>query len=123
MGLTEEHIATLRAAIDRIVPADEWPSASQAGVLEFLVRLVATEGFEEFYASGLEDLNSLCMARCGVPFTAAGDREQDGLLRSADALFIESLATQTIEGYYANPENGGNREGIAWKMIGYEVTA
>jgi hypothetical protein len=28
----------------------------------------------------------------------------------------------SAEGFYSDPGNGGNRDNIAWKMIGFEVT-
>jgi len=43
-SLTDLQMRTLAAAIDRIVPADDFPSATQAGCIEFLLRLIALEG-------------------------------------------------------------------------------
>ncbi len=37
--------------------------------------------------------------------------------------FFRLLVQHAMEGFYADPGNGGNRDGIAWQMIGYKVTA
>ena len=37
--------------------------------------------------------------------------------------FFRLLITHVMEGFYADPGNGGNRNGIAWQMLGYKVTA
>ena len=31
------------------------------------------------------------------------------------------IVEHCAEGFYSNPENGGNKDGIAWEMIGFEV--
>lgn len=123
--LSESHLAILTAAIDRIVPADDWPSASQAGVVEFLRRLIAAEGLHGTYARGLDDIEKTAHRCFADSFThLPGDRQDEVLARcESEGTFFALFANQTIEGYYANPENGGNREGIAWEMVGFQVTA
>ena len=37
--------------------------------------------------------------------------------------FFRLLVEQTMEGFYADPGNGGNKGGVSWEMIGYRVTA
>jgi gluconate 2-dehydrogenase gamma chain len=32
------------------------------------------------------------------------------------------LVNHTMEGFYSDPGNGGNRDAVSWKMIGFEVT-
>ncbi|AIE85686.1 gluconate 2-dehydrogenase subunit 3 family protein [Fimbriimonas ginsengisoli] len=113
MELSEAHWSTLAAVVDRIVPADEWPSATQVGVLEFLRHLIAEQGLEARYAEGLTEL--------GDSFAALNPGRQDALLLQWS--LIDLVASQTIEGYYADPGNGGNRGGVAWQMVGFKVTA
>ena len=33
--------------------------------------------------------------------------------------FFEALLTITMEGFFADPIYGGNRNKVAWKMVGY----
>ena len=83
------------------------------------------------YQMGLEALN----AEAQTLFAALSPERQDAVLRDVEAgrvrtdwredpaAFFRLLLEQTMEGFYADPGNGGNRSGIAWDMIGYRVTA
>jgi gluconate 2-dehydrogenase gamma chain len=35
------------------------------------------------------------------------------------AIFFETLLANTIEGYFADPSYGGNRDMVGWRMIGF----
>jgi hypothetical protein len=125
--LTELQLRTLVAAIDRIVPADDFPSASQAGCDNFLVRLIELEQLVETYRTGLDGLDTAAM-KSGKSFAECSVAQQDEILEEshrAEAMgaFVDLLVQQTIEGYYADPGNGGNRGGISWEMVGFKVTA
>ncbi len=118
----------LRAIIDRIIPADDFPSASEAGVLDFLQRIIALESLQETYDDGLVAIE-LEAQKSGKAFCDLSPTGQDHLLHELEKSddpkirrFIEVLVRQTVEGYYSDPGNGGNREGIAWDMVGFRVT-
>lgn len=116
MPLRQEHLVILRAAVDRIIPADDYPSASQAGVLEFLTALIESEGLVDRYEAGISGL--------GIDFAELNEANQDQLLKQLpDQTFLELLIRQTMEGYYSNSGKGSNHDGVAWKMLGFEVTA
>ena len=127
--LTEPQTQTLQAAVNRIVPADDYPNAWDAGAGEFFRRLFAREPrFLPAYQAGLEALEAAAEASADTPFAAQGADAQDGLLRWFEAAedtaaFFRLLVEQTLESYYADPGNGGNRNGVGWDMIGYKVTA
>jgi gluconate 2-dehydrogenase gamma chain len=122
--MTENQRATLTAAIDRIVPRDDFPSASEAGVLDFLDRLIVLEGLASTYEVGLHAIDQQARDLVGKPFVDLSDAEQDAVLQSMeDTPFFRLLAEQTVEGYYADPGNGGNRDAVAWEMVGFRVTA
>lgn len=64
----------------------------------------------------------------GASFAALGAEAQDTLLHQLEAgaetvAFFRLLVEQTLESFYADPGNGGNRNGVSWDMIGYKVTA
>ena len=127
--LTDPQTQTLQAAVDRIVPADDYPSAWDAGVGEFFRRLFAREPrFLPVYQAGLDALDAAAEASADAPFAALDAATQDALLRWFEAAedtaaFFRLLVEQTLEGYYADPGSGGNLKGIGWEMIGYRVTA
>ena len=37
------------------------------------------------------------------------------------AEFFRNVIEHVMEGYYSDPGNGGNRDSIAWRMIGFEA--
>ena len=131
-SLTHVQLRTLKAAIDRMVPADDFPSASDAGCVDFLLRLIDLENLGETYSAGLDGLESDAIKK-GKSFADLTFEEQDSLLakcqtvkkratwQTSPKLFVDLLARQTIEGYYSDPGNGGNRGAVSWKMIGFEV--
>ena len=84
--------------------------------MEFLIPLLDSEGLLGVYEENLSKLSE--------DFLSLSDSAQDeSMRRYFTTPFLELVARQTIEGYYANPENGGNKDGVAWQMIGFEVTA
>ncbi len=127
--LTEPQIQILQAAVNRIIPADDYPNAWDAGAVEFFHRLFKREPrFLPVYQTGLEALEAAAEASADMPFAALDAAAQDGLLRWFEAAedtaaFFRLLVEQTLESYYADPGNGGNLNGVAWDMIGYKVTA
>ncbi len=133
--LTDPQIQTLRAAVDRIIPEDDYPGAWGAGVGEYLGRQM--HGNPQFprdiYRAGLDALDVEAQLQTGEPFCALSAAAQDDLLAQIEigrvvsswqvdpAAFFAFLVHYTMEGYYSDPDNGGNQDGIAWKMIGFEV--
>ena len=115
--LSETQISVLKAAVNRIIPADDFPSGWDAGADNFFAHLLTME--PQFLFTYRQGLN-LPEAEL---FISAGPEEQDFQLTRFEASFFTLLVSQTMEGFYADPGNGGNKDGIAWKMIGFEVTA
>lgn len=136
LPLTELQAETLRAAVDRILPADDAPSGWEAGVGDYFAHLLTREPQFLFPTQqGLDALEGEARAAEGAGFAALTPHTQDALLTRAEAGdvrtdwpvpavgFFRRLVSQAMEGYYADPGNGGNKDGVAWKMIGYRVTA
>jgi choline dehydrogenase-like flavoprotein len=122
----------LEAVADRIIPEDAWPSATDAGVLTYLERRadedVAT--WIDLVEPGLHALEAEAIAHYQRPFSELTASVQDGLLHALECglvqdwpvspqRFFTTLLSLIIEGYYGNPEAGGNREGKSWDMIGF----
>jgi len=134
--LTKSQWATLRALIDRIIPTDDFPGGWEAGVGEYLDRQFAGDlcHLLDWYRAGLDALEVEARMTAGVNFAELAPAAQDELLRlvevgevAADwpvdpAGFFRTAAEHAAEGYYGDPGNGGNRDGVSWRMIGFEVT-
>lgn len=136
LSLDEPQRETLRAAVDRIIPADDAPGGWEAGVGDYFAHLLSREPRFLFPTrQGLDALDAEARATEGSAFAAlapdaqdrllarieAGDVRADWPLPAAD--FFRRLVSQAMEGFYADPGNGGNKGEAAWKMIGFRVTA
>jgi hypothetical protein len=110
----------LAALLDAIVPADDFPSASQAGGLDFLDRLLTGERPE--WAERVTRVLGLVAAECpsGRSFDSLDpivqQRVLDRLLDQPDYRWFAALVQA---GYYADPANGGNRDAASWRMLGW----
>jgi gluconate 2-dehydrogenase gamma chain len=116
--LTTEQALTLGAITDQIVPADQFPSATQAGVLNYidgqLVRHYRRH--RDAYREGLERTDAL--SRELAALTAAQQQEIVATLERQEPAFFNLVRNHTMEGYYGSPRHGGNRDAQSWRMLG-----
>ena len=134
-NLTEVQQETLRAVIDRIVPPDDFAGAWDAGVGEYLARQFERDLAPqlEVYCAGLDGIEAEAWMRFQSSFASLTMDQQDTTLRQIEAgevlaswsvpptRFFELLVNTTAEGYYSEPEQGGNRGAISWAMTGFEA--
>ncbi len=130
-SFTATQEATLRAVVDRIIPPDDHPGGWEAGVGNYLTRQFAGDLAPLFgdYANFLAAIDAIARRLHGAPFAALPTATQDALLVQIEsdahgddlARFFAVLVTHAMEGYYGDPGNGGNRDAVAWRMIGFEV--
>ncbi|MDR3753261.1 MAG: gluconate 2-dehydrogenase subunit 3 family protein [Terracidiphilus sp.] len=123
--LTDGQAGTLAAICDQIVPADQFPSASQAGVLTFIDRQLIRHfrGHQDAYRDGLEQANAMSRNRFGLDLADASEEQQLELVSALEHesnAFFELVRTHTLEGYYGSPRHGGNRDAVSWRMLGLE---
>jgi len=131
--LTPLHWNTLRALMDRLIPADDFPGAWEAGVGDFLERQLESDlrSQAEPLRQGLEALEAEAQAWGGASFAALEASAQDALLGRVEAGqvraswpvdpagFFRAMTEQVSLGYYGDPTNGANRGRMAWRMIGF----
>ena len=126
---------TLRALVDRIIPADDGPSGWEAGVGDFLQSLLTGElrARAADVEAGLRLLDAEALARHGgTAFASLPDPDKDALITDllagrarvewagvAPGAFLNLLVSLTAQGFYGDPGNGGNRNGVAWDLVGY----
>ena len=121
--LSDAQASTLATICDQIVPADEFPSASQAGVLSYIDRQLARHyrRHRDAYAFGLEGSQVLSRKQFGqdlAALSAAQKLEIVSAIEQQDPQFFELVRSHTLEGYYGSPRHGGNRDAISWRMLG-----
>jgi gluconate 2-dehydrogenase gamma chain len=89
---------------------------------------------QEVYRAGIRDVNAYCSRQHGKTFDALAGAQQDEVLRGLDAgkieldtvraqFFFNMLLNSTIEGFFADPIYGGNRDKVGWKLVGFPGVA
>jgi len=121
--LSDAQARTLKAICDQIIPADDFPSASQAGVLTYIDRQLTRHyrRRQDAYREGLERAHTLSMTRFGKELDSLDPRQQLQAVTEIerhDRQFFNLVLTHTMEGYYGSPRHGGNRDGVSWRMLG-----
>jgi hypothetical protein len=122
-ALDPSELRLLRAALDCIIPRDQDPGASDLDVDRFILKQLAGDSAElaDTIMTGLWALDAEAVARFGNPFETLTSVRQNGLIAETQSqpwfLLLMELAA---EGFYADPGNGGNRDALSWRMIGYE---
>lgn len=129
-----EEVKILRAVLNRLIPEDDYPSAWDAGVGDYMEKQFDTDlrHLVGFYQDGLAGLEDEALAEYGCGFADLTDTQQDSILQQLEAnevngkwqvapiSFLSTLIRHTAEGYYSDEGQGGNRNAISWKMIGFE---
>lgn len=119
-NLTEQEAVTLAAVTDQIIPPDESPGASEAGVVYFID--VALGSFFAANAGKLRDgFRDLDKRAGSTGFAGLTLDEQTALLKTIESsFFFRAMLDLTRWGMFALPEYGGNRDHAGWKLIGFE---
>ena len=128
---------TLRALVERIVPADDYPSGWQAGVGDFLNGMIEGDLADSAASirAGLILLDAEAQARHGATtFAKLPEATQDALITDLLAgntvhqwhpepadQFLQKMIDLTVQGYYGDPGNGGNHSAVSWDMVGYRA--
>ena len=116
---------TLRAVVDCLIPPDDFPGAYDAGVCDYLERLLQTDlaDHADFFSAGVDAIEAEALARFDKPFAKLSLSEQNATLvviESGAPRFFEMLVNTTAEGYYSEPQLGGNRDATSWVMTSFE---
>jgi gluconate 2-dehydrogenase gamma chain len=121
--LSDQQAGTLAALCDQIVPADDFPSASQAGVLNYIDRQLVRHysRHQETYRDGLEAADAISRKGFGHSLPEIAPTQQGEVTRTLElenSAFFTLLRNHTFEGYYGSPRHGGNRDAQSWRMLG-----
>lgn len=84
----------------------------------------------ERYRRGLKALEQYCQAQYGKAFAALDGTQQDAILSGMETgaiafdaisskMFFDIVLQNTMEGFFADPIYGGNKNMVSWKMLGF----
>jgi gluconate 2-dehydrogenase gamma chain len=115
----------IEAVAAQIIPTTDSPGSKEAGVIYFIDRALMTFDQERqaLYKKGIAFLQSRTteMFPDGASFSKLKSQQQIQVLTAIEKTdFFESVRVHTIIGFLADPDYGGNRDQIGWKLIGFE---
>jgi gluconate 2-dehydrogenase gamma chain len=132
--LSVEEARTLAAVVDQLIPPDQDPGATWAGVVNYIDLQLAGHyrKHRETYRKGIAGVDETSRALAGNKFVDVPDEKQIAVLKALESghapgdtwnrlpprQFFTLVLTHTMQGFYGDPRHGGNREGVGWKMLG-----
>lgn len=126
--------ATVAAFTERLMPgAPGKPGARDAAVLNYidLALAGAYAELQDFYRRGLAQLDAYCRKTYKEPFVRLDSAKQDEVIAALEQgkatgfvwpearAFFETVRTHTIEGLFADPVYGGNKDFAGWRLVGF----
>src|SRR5258706_9183430 len=84
---------------------------------------------QEVYRAAMAEANAVCTSRFGKSFDGLAPEQQDEILKEMEggkfelqsvssSFFFGLLLANTMEGYFADPIYGGNRDKAGWELVG-----
>jgi len=110
--------ADFAAIAARIMPTTDTPGASEAGVIYFIDRALGAEMHSNLEAlrAGLAELNANTRR-----FSEDDETTQDQRLTEIeDSHLFDSMWTLTMFGFFSMSKHGGNKDQVAWDLIGFK---
>jgi gluconate 2-dehydrogenase gamma chain len=132
--LNDENAATIAAFTERLMPgAPDKPGARDAGVLNYidLALAGAYADLQDFYRRGLAQLDAYCRKTYHGPFVRLDVARQDEVITALEQgkatgftwptaqAFFDTVRTHTMEGMFADPIYGGNKDFAGWRLVGF----
>jgi gluconate 2-dehydrogenase gamma chain len=126
--------ATIAAFTERIMPSEPGkPGARDADVLNYidLALAGAYAELQDFYRRGLASLEAHCRATYKESFVHLTPEKQDEVIAALEESkvseftyptareFFVTLRVHTMEGMFADPLYGGNRDFAGWRLVGF----
>jgi gluconate 2-dehydrogenase gamma chain len=122
---SQEQATEVESVAAQIIPTDDTPGAREAGAVYFIDRALTTfdRDRQPVYTQGLGELQAKTreLFPSTAKFSGLSPEQQIQVLKAIEKTpFFAQIRTHTITGFLANPEYGGNRDEIGWKLIGFE---
>lgn len=134
--LTEEEANLVIAICEELIPRDDAPGATDAGVVHYIDRQLAgrLRRHQGDYRRGLNALQRSCLHERHVRFSELNSAQKQEVLRTIEAgagpgdlwgnpapqAFFRMILSHTMQGFYGNPRHGGNRQYASYRMLGID---
>ncbi len=138
--LSDEQREQLQVLFEAILPGrPDAPGAGDAGAADYVDHLLASDessyyeipAWRTLYQETLTALDAAARERTGTALAALDSAQATALLQAFAAGEIPNLERRVfatlrghcIEGCFADPRWGGNRDRVIWRWLGYQVPA
>jgi len=126
--------ATIAAFTERLMPgAPGKPGAHDAGVVNYIDLALsgAYADLQDFYRRGVAQLDAYCRKTYNEPFVRLQSVRQDEVITALEQgkateftwptaqEFFNIIRTHTMEGMFADPIYGGNKDFAGWRLVGF----
>jgi len=123
--LTPAQAADVEAISGLIIPTTNTPGARDAGVVYFIdrsLRTFATDQQKPFAdALALVDGKRKELFPASADFASLTAAQQTEILKAIEkTAAFDLFRFLTVVGFLGNPEDGGNRDMVGWKLIGFD---
>ena len=131
---TEAEALLLIPICEQIIPADDTPGATDAGVIYYIDRQLASvfTRHQQTYRLGLESFRQTCQQVYQTPFEQLPFAKQTEALKLVESgkvppklwgdrwpgAFFNLVLDHTRQGFYGSPRHGGNRNYVSYRMMG-----
>ena len=131
---TAAEAALLIAICEQIIPRDDTPGATDAGVIFYIDRqlLGPLARHQQTYRLGLEAFGKTCQQVYQTQFEKLSFEKQTDALRLIESSkapkelwgklspksFFDLVLDHTRQGFYGSPRHGGNRDYASYRMLG-----
>ena len=129
----ETEALTITAFSEQIIPADEFPGATEAGVINFIDKQLTGPytRFQATYRNGIATINQVSFNLYKKPFYELSWNDQTLFMEKMEAgQFPESqwnelnqrtlfnlFLDHSMQGFYGSPRHGGNKNYVSYKMM------
>lgn len=130
---TPEEALCMIAFCEQIIPKDESPGATDAGVIYYIDRQLnrVFHYDQETYRNGIKNLQNYCKNISSKTFESLVPVEQIKIMKLMEsnqlketdwpgnkpAEFFELVRSHTMQGFYGSPIHGGNKNYMSFEML------
>ena len=130
---TPEEAHCIIAICEQIIPKDQSPGATDAGVIHYIDRQLSGvfHYHQDTYRKGIKNLQTYCKGKHQKAFEALSPEDQIITLemlennqlkenewdQSKPSDFFNLVLSHTMQGFYGSPIHGGNKDYMSFEML------
>ena len=129
--LTPDESKILTAIADRVFPRTETPGAVEIGAVQYIEVALASDyaALAPIYRQGLRAIERCAKAKFRRAFCLLSEAQKDQVLVDFEtgavpgfkpaAEFFATVRCHVLEGIFCEPQYGGNRDMIGWRLVNF----